>query len=99
MTANSEKEVGLGLWRWGFWFCFLFVLNRCRNRRLLKEEKEVYNESTDCVEDQFKKSFQYKTIGFTQLEETEWVAKNTFLMSKKLQEIRQSLLMRKAVSI
>lgn len=68
-----------------FNFCFLFVCSECMWKRLL-EEKEVCNESTDCVENHLKKSFQCNTIGFIQLEEKEWAGKNTLLMSKKLQE-------------
>lgn len=55
-------------------------------KKHLKEEKEVYNASTDCVESQFEKAFQCSTIGCIQIKEKEWVAKNTLLMSKKLQE-------------
>lgn len=52
----------------------------------MKEEKEVDNESTDCVESQLEKAFQHYTIGFIQIKEKQCVGKNMLLMSKKLQE-------------
>lgn len=58
----------------------------CMWKKPLKKEKEVYNENIDSMENQFQKSFECNTIGFIQLEEKEWLGKNTWLISKKLQE-------------
>lgn len=52
----------------------------------MKEKKEVYDASTDCMDSQFEQAFQCHTIGFIQIVQKEWVKKNTLLMSKKLQE-------------
>ena len=50
----------------------------------MREEKEVNNESTDCVESQLEKAFQFQThTCFIQIEEEECLGKNMLLMSKK----------------